>query len=67
MKEEREPHDGRSTNDGSGIEQDSLTTSLTDFIDEMDRAAFRRSLAGRDPAPRLELTAHAVQPRSKSS
>jgi hypothetical protein len=58
MKQEDEPH----TNDPS---QDSLI-SLTDLIDEMDRASFRRTLANREPAPLLEITDHTVAPRPKS-
>jgi hypothetical protein len=62
MKEEHEPRKNESTNDGS---EDALATSLTDLIDEMDRAAFRRALAGRDLMKRLEINSHALQPQPK--
>lgn len=34
--------------DVSGDDSQDSTTSLTDLIDEMDRASFRRALASRD-------------------
>ena len=47
MQKEHEPRQVRSV--AELIENpDALATSLTDLIDEMDRAAFRRSLASRD-------------------
>jgi hypothetical protein len=58
MKEEHEPRQERSTNDRP---EDPLATSLTDLIDEMDRAAFRRVLAGRDVTRQLEINSHNVQ------
>lgn len=58
MKEEHVPRQNRSADDRL---DDALATSLTDLIDEMDRAAFRRALAGRDPTRRLDVTSHNVQ------
>jgi len=58
MKREDEPQP-------NGPQQDSLI-SLTDLIDEMDRASFRRSLASREPGRRLEVTDHLLQARPKS-
>lgn len=44
MKDYAEPADSRHLEDDDGVR----ALSLTDLLDEMDRAAFRRSLAERD-------------------
>lgn len=58
MKREDEPQT-------SGPKPDGLI-SLTDLIDEMDRASFRRSLANREPGRPIEVTDHGLQARPKS-
>jgi hypothetical protein len=63
MKEEHEPHERLAVDDREE-RQDLPPSSLTDLIDEMDRAAFRRSLAGRTAKP-LEINSHTLQPQLK--
>ena len=46
MPAEQNPRDGRIERETKGTEQEGMT--LTDFFDQMDRAAFRRSLEHRD-------------------
>jgi hypothetical protein len=56
----------RSADESFGKHRDTLVTSLTDLIDEMDRAAFHRSLANRH-LPQVESVAYGVhQPRKGS-
>ena len=64
MKEEHEPREERSTT-AHMDHADVLATSLTDLIDEMDRAAFRRSLAGRDITRSVLVNSHNLQPQPK--
>jgi hypothetical protein len=65
MESKNEPHRQGRTDDNFREPVDVTTTSLTDLIDEMDRAAFRRSLAGRDHNGRLSITDHTLEARSK--
>jgi hypothetical protein len=58
MKTEDEPQP-------NGPQRDNLI-SLTDLIDEMDRASFRRSLANREAGEALEVTDHQLQAQPKS-
>jgi hypothetical protein len=63
MEKEHAPDLARSAKEGLDQNSDAPLTSLTDLIDEMDRAAFRRSLASRDLGKRLEITSHNLQAR----
>lgn len=63
MQKEHEPRQGRSAAELLIENADALATSLTDLIDEMDRAAFRRSLASRDGGKDLKIDTHDVRPR----
>jgi hypothetical protein len=64
MKEEHEP-DERLAVDDRKERQDPPPTSLTDLIDEMDRAAFHRALAGRTATRPLKINSHTLQPQPK--
>ena len=53
MNSKNESFDDPGSADTAAEGASAAPTSLTDLIDEMDRAAFRRSLAGR---PQLDTT-----------
>jgi hypothetical protein len=59
MDLDNEPSDGHEESaKGKDESEPAVGTviSLTDLIDQMDRAAFRRSLASRDPAKILNVS-----------
>jgi hypothetical protein len=66
MTTQDERDDTRSADESVGKHRDALATSLTDLIDELDRAAFHRSLANRNLA-RIEITARALHSPRKGS
>jgi hypothetical protein len=66
MEKDRAPHDESSVHRDRPQDSSALVTSLTDLIDEMDRASFRRALASREHARRLEISAHSVRARAKT-
>jgi hypothetical protein len=66
MTAENEPGHERSAAHGGTVDhRDPLATSLTDLIDEMDRAAFQRSLASRhlDRPLKIDLTELRARPK----
>ena len=65
MQKEHEPHDARSSSESFVESTDPSVPSLTDLIDEMDRAAFRRSLASRDVTRRIQINSHNLRARPK--
>jgi hypothetical protein len=68
MTAENEPRRDQSAPHESIADQgESLAPSLTDLIDEMDRAAFLRSLASRQLKRSLEIDSSELQARPKSS
>jgi hypothetical protein len=64
MKEEHVPHESRGVDDHAE-RQNPRPASLTDLIDELDRAAFHRSLAGRTATKHLEINFDNLQPQPK--
>ena len=66
MNKEHAPHDQPSVNEELLDDSQAIATSLTDLIDEMDRAAFRRALANREHTRKLEISSHNLRVRAKS-
>jgi hypothetical protein len=68
MTPENEPGHEHSVAHGEIADhREPLATSLTDLIDEMDRAAFLRSLSSRHLDRPLKIDFTALQARPKSS
>jgi hypothetical protein len=68
MTAENEPRrDQSAPHESIADHGESLAPSLTDLIDEMDRAAFLRSLASRQLKRSLEIDSSELQARPKSS
>jgi hypothetical protein len=68
MTAENEPgHEQPAAHGGIVEHNDSLATSLTDLIDEMDRAAFLRSLASRHLDRPLKIDFTELRARPKGS
>jgi hypothetical protein len=68
MTAENEPgHEESATHGGIVDHGDPLATSLTDLIDEMDRAAFLRSLASRHLQRPLKIDFTELRARPKGS
>ena len=68
MAAENEPRrDQSASHESIADHPETLAISLTDLIDEMDRAAFLRSLAGRHLKRDLELKATELAPLPKRS
>ena len=65
MQKEHEPRREQAASTAFGEDTDRFGPSLTDLIDEMDRAAFRRSLASRDVARKIEISSHSLRARPK--
>jgi hypothetical protein len=67
MTGENEPQHEHSASQKAVAEHpETLAPSLTDLIDEMDRAAFLRSLSSRHLNRSLEIDLSALQARPKS-
>jgi len=66
MNKEQAPHQEPSVSEEFLNDSQAIATSLTDLIDEMDRAAFRRALANREHARKLEISFHSLRARAKS-
>jgi hypothetical protein len=68
MTAENEPGHEESATHGAIVDHgDPLATSLTDLIDEMDRAAFLRSLASRHLKRPLKIDFTELRARPKGS
>jgi hypothetical protein len=68
MTAENEPGHEQSAAHGEIVDHsDPLATSLTDLIDEMDRAAFLRSLASRHLQRPLKIDFTELRARPKST
>lgn len=68
MASENEPqHEHPASHQAIADHDEKLATSLTDLIDEMDRAAFLRSLSSRHLKRPLEIDLSALQTRPKNS
>lgn len=67
MAAENEPgHEHPAPDQAAGDHAETLATSLTDLIDEMDRAAFLRSLSSRHLKRPLEIDVSALRARPKT-
>jgi hypothetical protein len=66
MTAENEPRHEHSASHEAIADNDPLATTLTDLIDEMDRAAFQRTLSGRrvQRPLKIELTEVRAQPKT---
>lgn len=68
MTAENEPrHEHSASHEAIGDQSETLALSLTDLIDEMDRAAFLRSLSSRHPKRPLEIDFSELRARPKRS
>ncbi|HEY7671895.1 MAG TPA: hypothetical protein VIC71_06740 [Gammaproteobacteria bacterium] len=67
MAAENEPRHENPIADQAIADHSEIATSLTDLIDEMDRAAFQRSLSSRHLHRPLDIDFSALRARPKSS